>query len=104
MIFAKSDKKGGLVVVPLNRYIQNSLVHLKDQSTYEFISEEEILKRYEVLCSEIFKWTVKIRKEVEDYTVAFLKAKLKEPKKSLSVSYTSSINFTKIQLKQDQST
>ena len=81
ILFAHSDKNLGPVAVTLKRYIQDALVHLANRSTYEFISEEEAQKRNQALHSEIFRWTVKFRKEVGDDTVAFLRAKLKESKK-----------------------
>ena len=69
------------MAVALKKYIQDALVHLANRSTYEFIFEEEAQKRNQALHSEIFRWTVKFRKEVGDDTVAFLRAKLKESKK-----------------------
>ena len=77
------DNDLGSVAVTLAKCIQDALVHLQDNATYEFIIENKALKSDKELRSDIFQWIVKYRKQIGDDIVDFLRAKSKESKADL---------------------
>ncbi len=45
IMFAQADKNLGPVSVSIIYYIQDGLIHLKDKTTYQIISEEQALAK-----------------------------------------------------------
>jgi len=79
-VFALADKGLRPVAVELHKYIEDGLIHLKDNSTYEIISKEQALAEAEELQYTICSWTIDHRYNlIKDHT-AYIRKKLTDIK------------------------
>lgn len=75
-LIVNSDKGLGPCGIERNKYIMMCLDHLKDESTYTFITEQQGLEERESLRRKIFDWTIKHRRSIGDDVTKFIRKKL----------------------------
>ena len=77
-VFANSDTHVGPVAITILKYMQDAIVHLKDDDTYKIISEEKVLLEDSVLYStsnnRLHTYHIVLPKMAGDYVANKLKS------------------------------
>ena len=79
-VFAIADKNLGPVAILLIKYIEDGLIHLKNEKTYLILSEAQALAEDCTLREEIRAWICKYARALPNSVRAYLRSKLKETK------------------------
>jgi len=78
IIIASADKGLGPVGIDTTQYIEWGLKHLRDSTTYTILTEDQALSDAKTLYHDIFQWTIKHRRHLNDDTIKYIRRHLEK--------------------------
>jgi hypothetical protein len=77
LLYPETDKGLGPCAVTYDQYVEDGLIHLRNQECYAQLSEEEALLATDVLETDILNWLKKYKHCIEDMSRQYIENHMK---------------------------